>query len=85
MSRETKGKEVAEVLSDFVNSAFQNERKQFVETIVRDHRALQEEVFKLFLETCEAWSEMYKEGRYDPRNEFTVKTAYKIVEMLKEG
>lgn len=79
---ETKGKQVAEMLSNFINSATQQDKKDFVDAMMVEHRTLQQDVFLLFLQTCDAWSEMKEQDRYDARNEFTVNTSCKIKDLV---
>lgn len=79
------GKEVAEALSRCANN-FGPEKgiNKFVETIMRDHRTLQQTMFRFMLQTIYRWSEQHDSGMFDGRNEFTVKTCKKIVEALKD-
>lgn len=81
---QTKGAKVAEQLTDFLNSASQQDVKDFTEAMMVEHRYLQEEAFKLFLKTCEEWSKMHDADRFDARNEFTVKTSKKITQLIDQ-
>ena len=80
----TTGKEVAEKVSDFVNSAFGSERVDFVETVVSDHRTLQQDMFKMFLGCIQEWAVAHDNDRYDARNEYTVKASKVMMEALKK-
>lgn len=84
MERKT-GKEMAEELTRFLNSSSPGEEEQFIATLMFEHRTLQEETFKLFLRTIKSWSERGLDGSYDLRNEYTVRTSAKIIELLENG
>ena len=53
--------------------------QEFAEEMMNEHRTLQQSMFGLFLRTIEEWS---KQKRYDLRNEYTVETSKKIMELL---
>jgi len=84
MKPQERGETIAQLLSSFVNGAGEEEKRAFVEKVLCDHRTLQQEIFDLFLRTCEKWAQV-EENWYDLRNEFTVKTSKKIVEEVLEG
>jgi hypothetical protein len=74
------GKIAAQAISDLVNKmAHQPESKAFVDEITHSHRTLQQQSFELFMQCIAEWA---KTDRFDDRNEYTVKTAKKIVAAL---
>ena len=75
------GKEVAEVMTDFVN-AYSYDKARFVEQVQRSHRTLQQSLFGLMLSCMKAWAEAENSGRYDLRNEYTVQTSAKIMALV---
>lgn len=73
--------ELAEAMADSVNAmGFDNEK--FAETLLKQHRTLQQSSFRSMLAAIKLWSEMADKGIYDARNEQTVKTSKKIMESL---
>ena len=82
MSRNSKDEahEIAVALTRAVNNmTFDHE--EFVETVLREHRTLQQNVFEAFLHLCKAWAAL-PENRYDARNEYTVQRSREIMELL---
>jgi len=75
-----KSEEMAEKLLDYVNSSLSRD-EDFAERIMRSHRTLQQNVFRLFIKCVKKWAEQDKRGYYDPRNEQTVKLSAKIMEI----
>lgn len=73
------GQELAKAFADFVNGAGSEEKKEFVETLLKQHRTLQQESFDLMIETMEAWAKL-PEVMYDPRNKFAVEMSKQIIE-----
>ena len=71
-------KQVVNELSKFAN-AMCPKGQEFAQEIMREHRTLQQSMFGLFLRTMEEWS---KQEHYDLRNEYTVETSKKIMELL---
>jgi len=74
-------KDAVDAFSDFVNN-MSMQPKEFAELVMREHRTLQQSMFGVMLETIKMWAEMSESGRYDLRNEYTVKTSKKIMELL---
>lgn len=81
MDRITKGSEMAKLLSVFCNS-FTVDVKGFVAQIMNEHRTLQQTVFGLMMATIKEWAKEADTGRYDLRNEATVKMSKKIMDAL---
>ena len=80
--RELTGEEMAQMLDEFVNGAYDKEVKEFVEAVVfRTHRTLQQKIFGLFLSLAEKYSTL-NSSQYDLRNEQTVKVAKRICEAI---
>ena len=79
---ENEAKKVVKQLSDFVN-AYDHQGREFVEGVMKEHRTLQQSMFRLFMECIVTWSKLSVEY-YDLRNEATVKTSKKIMDALVE-
>ena len=74
-------KDVVNELSKFAN-AMCPKSEEFAEEVMREHRTLQQSMFGLFLRTIEEWA---KQENYDLRNEYTVETSKKIMELLDDS
>ena len=82
--RNLTGKELAELIGEFVNAGDKKEYAEFVDAIVnREHRTLQQKICSLFMNTFEAWGSLPAD-RYDLRNQATVKLAKTVVEATKD-
>ena len=82
-----RGEAVAAIMSFFVNGTCHESSEAFVDTVMKDHRTLQQQTFSTFLLTISKWAEVGDDKefcRFDARNEFTVKTSQKIRDMLEE-
>jgi len=76
--------EIADKLSNFVNS-FTHDKKAFVERIVYNtHRTLQQSICKLMFALIHKWSDCYLDGTFDGRNEATCKICNDIVKTMSE-
>jgi hypothetical protein len=75
--------DVAQVLSDFVNSSLSFENDQFAETVVRDDRTLQQSMFRLMLKCIGEWAE-FDSSQVDDRNRATVEMSRKIMTAVKD-
>lgn len=82
-STTSKGAVLAEQLSDFLNGASNQDKKDFVIQMMKEHRFLQQEVFNLMVDTMEGWAKLENTKLYDARNKYAVDTSAKIVKMLK--
>ena len=80
---ENPNKELAEQIVNSVN-CFSYDSKEFIETIMRSHRTLQQSVFGLFLQVIEAWSKL-DENSSDLRNEYAVKMSKEIMKVMPCG
>jgi len=78
--REERARETARNLVDGVN-AMGLDADAFANEILRQHRTIQQTVFKAFLATVKAWAALAP-SHYDARNEFTVEQSRKIIEAL---
>lgn len=78
---EQAAKNLADSLNSFGNGP---EIEIFVETMLKEHRTLQQSSFKAILRLIQRWAELESSGRYDGRNEFTVKTCRKLIETLEK-
>ena len=80
-----RAEEVAEVLSNFVNSYNRTYFTSFVDNIThRTHRTLQQLIFRLFYMCIKSWAVCYEKNEYDLRNEDTCRISSEIVEHLKD-
>jgi hypothetical protein len=70
--------ELVKVLSNYVNR-MGHDKDGVAETVMREHRTLQQNIFGLFLRVIEEWS---KQGHSDLRNEYTIETSKKIMAIL---
>lgn len=82
-NRALQGDEVAEELSDFVNSAYQDQKKGFITTVLSDHRTLQSDTFNLFYKCFEGWADNYDSGNFDGRNEGACKLAHMMIKAVE--
>jgi len=79
LSPKQRGEAVATILSDYVN-ILGDDGSSFVETVLCDHRTLQQSIFNLFIKLVEEWSE----SSYDARNQFTCNMSTKIKELFEK-
>lgn len=83
--REVKIRELAQQLLQELNAYGHDEiLPAFSDEVRRGHRTLQQILFKAILVLLKDWAKDAEEHRFDGRNEFTVETAAKLVEHLKE-
>ena len=80
------GKDVAQDLIDMVNviSGNSQEEQDFIDTILRSHRTLQQSTCGLLLKVFKGWADMKEVGFYDLRNEATVTIAEKITKAVAD-
>ena len=76
-----KEKQLATTITDALNGRFGS--KEFCEAMSREHRYLQNEFTRLCLEWLEKCSEMYEQGNYDGRNEFSCKIGKEFMNFIK--
>jgi hypothetical protein len=76
------GREVAEQLVDFMNSASLKEIDEFVTEVTTSHRYLQGETFRLFFKCMKEWDSNYRNNNYDPRNESACLLSHRFMELL---
>lgn len=81
-TREDLRKNAAEAFSAFVNSASSVDMKALAEDLCRDHRTLVQQKFSMFLQFTKVLADADKSGNYDLRNEYSVKTATKIMNLV---
>ena len=75
----------ARQFSDFVNGRCGYNYKETAKLLAKDHRHLQNEMFKIMLEYIKILAENYDSGWYDPRNEFACTASKHMVEGLKNA
>ena len=71
----------AHFFSNYVNRC-PNDFKKAASVMGREHRYLQNEMFKVCMAYIKVLKEAYEEKRYDGRNEYAVKTANMILSLL---
>jgi len=69
--------------SSFVNGRL-NSKKHVAEVMCREHRYLQNEMFKVCLEYIKLLAENCEKGWFDPRNQYAAETSKKIIDYFKE-
>ena len=77
MGERITGKELANTVSRFVN-VFTPDTKEFIEAVLKDHPTLQQSTIRLCFELISA---MAKQDRVDDRNEKSVSTCRRIVNL----
>ena len=80
---ETNDDVFARFFSNYVNSCSHDGRKAAAR-MATDHRTLQSNMFNVCMEYIKVLAENAEKGRYDPRNEYAVKTSKKIVDFFNE-
>jgi len=72
------------MLDEFVNGSDEKEILDFCDQLVnRTHRTLQQKIATLMMRSFTAWASL-PDGRYDLRNEATVKLAKTIVKSTED-
>ena len=69
--------------SDYVNRC-PNNFKKAAKQMCKEHRYLQNEMFKVFMEYVKILAENCENGYYDPRNKYACETSKKIIDYFKE-
>ena len=73
---DTLGKQIAIEISRYANSRESDRgNNALVDTILRDHRTIQQGIGRIVIQLIEAWSNAYEDRRYDARNEAICKFA----------
>ena len=73
----------ARFFGNFVNGKCHN-KKKVADLMCREHRYLQNEMFKVCLEYIKKLAENCEKGYYDPRNQYAAQTSKKIIDYFKE-
>lgn len=73
----------ARFFGNFVNGKCHS-MKKVAERMCREHRYLQNEMFKVCLEYIKKLAENCENGRFDPRNKYAAETSKKIIDYFKE-
>ena len=79
---ETNDDVFARQFSNYVNTCPNNFKKAAI-TMSKDHRYLQNEMFKVFIEYIKILADNYKRGCFDARNEYACKTSDAIIGYFK--
>ena len=82
-SGETSDDVFVRFFSSFVNGRL-NSKKHVAEMMCREHRYLQNEMFKVCLEYIKLLAENCEKGWFDPRNQYAAQTSKKIIDYFKE-
>ena len=82
-SGETNDDVFARFFGNFVNGKL-NSKKHVAEMMCREHRYLQNEMFKVCLEYIKLLAENCEKGWFDPRNQYAAQTSKKIIDYFKE-
>ena len=75
--------ELAEAFGNMCNVMGLDDHSEFTQGILKQHRTLQQSIFKAMAQVIEAWSKL-DENHYDARNEQTVKTCKEIVKAFPD-
>ena len=73
----------AHFFSNYVNR-LPHDFKRAASTMSREHRELQNEMFKVCLEYIKKLAENCENGWFDPRNKYAAETSKKIIDYFKE-
>ena len=73
----------ARFFGNFVNGKLHS-KKHVAEVMCREHRYLQNEMFKVCLEYIKLLAENCEKGWFDPRNQYAAQTSKKIIDYFKE-
>ena len=73
----------ARFFSNYVNRC-PNNFKKAAKRMSMEHRYLQNEMFKVFMEYVKILAENCENGCYDPRNKYACETSKKIIDYFKE-
>lgn len=79
MANPMTGKDVANVLSTYVN-CMNLDSSDFVEAVLRDHPTLQQNLMRVIMKLVKSWADLESSHRYDLRSEATIKAAKQIVD-----
>ena len=84
--KEKTPEEFMQDITSFVNSGNNCQIEKAAKQLWKEHRTLQQGVFRFFQCCLREWAEMEKENRYDLRNEYTVTKSKEILDtVLNEG
>ena len=73
----------ARFFGNFVNGRL-HDKNHVAEMMCREHRYLQNEMFKVYLAYIVKLAENCDKGYYDPRNQYAAKTSKSIIDYFKE-
>lgn len=76
--------EIARDLLDMVNNMSYSSN-EFVDEVLMSHRTLQQNTFRLVVDLLKAWEAVGDVGRFDARNEHTVKSAKVMLGALRDA
>jgi hypothetical protein len=73
----------ARFFGNYVNGKC-HDKKKVAEIMCREHRYLQNEMFKVCLAYIKKLAENCENGYYDPRNKYAAETSKKIIDFFKQ-
>ena len=73
----------ARFFGNFVNGKC-HDKKKVANLMCREHRYLQNEMFKVCMEYIKKLAENCENGWFDPRNKYAAETSKKIIDYFKE-
>jgi transcriptional regulator with XRE-family HTH domain len=76
-----KGSDLAQAMTSFVNGSGKDDYKDFCQTMVSEHRTLQQLSMKLMVQMVRTWADT---PYYDARNEDTVLMCKRLVKAIDE-
>lgn len=82
-SSETEDDVFVRFFSNFVNRKM-NDKKEVARKMAKEHRYLQNEMFKVFMEYVKVLASNYNKGYFDERNLYAAQTASKIINALND-
>lgn len=80
---ETNDDVFARFFGNFVNGKC-HDKKKVADKMCKEHRYLQNEMFKVCLEYIKILAENCEKGWFDPRNKYAAETSKKIIDYFKE-
>ena len=80
---ETRDDVFARFFSNYVNRC-PNDFKKAAKAMGREHRYLQNEMFKVFMEYVKILCENARKGNFDPRNQYACNTSKMIISHLED-
>jgi hypothetical protein len=77
------GQDMARAVANWVNGAGKEDFEEFAKTLSQEHRTLQQMTWQVMKRCIAQWAAAHNDGRYDLRNEQTVRECEKIRNLLE--